>query len=63
MNKVWVIAKREFLVTVTRKGYIFAVAGTPLLFGGIFGISFLTSGSVEESIKSASQPIAVIDRA
>jgi len=62
MNKVWVIAKREFLVTVTRKGYIFAVAGMPLLFGGIFGISFLTSGTLEQSIKSGSEAIAVIDR-
>ena len=33
MNKIWVIAKREFMVTVTRKGYIFAVVGMPLLFG------------------------------
>ena len=62
MNKVWVIAKREFLVTVTRKGYIFAVVGMPLLFGGIFGISFLTSGTLEQSIKSGSEPIAVVDR-
>ena len=62
MNKVWVIAKREFLVTVTRKGYIFAAAGMPLLFGGIFGVSFLTSGTLEESIKSGSGAIAVVDR-
>jgi ABC-2 type transport system permease protein len=62
MSKVWVIAKREFFVTVTRKGYIFAVAGMPLFFAGIFGISFLTSGSLEQSIKSGSEPIAVVDR-
>ena len=62
MNKVWVIAKREFLVTVTRKGYILAVVGMPLLFGGMFGISFLTSGVLEESIRSKSEPIAVVDR-
>ena len=62
MSKVWVIAKREFWVTVTRKGYIFAVVGMPLLFGGIFGISFLTSGNLEHSIKSGSEPIAVVDR-
>lgn len=62
-NKVWVIAKREFLVTVTRKGYIFAVVGMPLMFGGIFGISFLTSGTVEKTMKSASEPVAVIDKA
>lgn len=62
MNKVWVIAKREFWVTVTRKGYIFAVVGMPLLFGGIFGMSFLTSDSLEQSFKSGSGPIAVIDR-
>jgi len=62
MNKVWVIAKREFRVTVTRKGYIFAVVGMPLLFGSIFGISFLTSGNLEQSIRSGSEPIAVVDR-
>lgn len=62
MNKVWVIAKREFRVTVTRKGYIFAVVGMPLLFGSIFGISFLTSGDLEQSIKSGFEPIAVVDR-
>lgn len=63
MNKAWVIAKREFLVTVTRKTYIFTVLGMPLLFGGIFSISFLTGDSVEKSIKSASEPVAVVDRA
>lgn len=62
MNKVWVITKREFLVTVTRKGYIFAVVGMPLLFGGIFGLSFLTSGALEQSIRSGSEPVAVVDR-
>jgi len=62
MSKVWVIAKREFWVTVTRKGYIFAVVGMPLLFGAIFGISFLTSGSLEQSLKSGSEPMAVVDR-
>jgi ABC-2 type transport system permease protein len=62
MNKIWVISKREFLVTVTRKGYIFAVVGMPLLFGGIFGVSFLTSGTLEQSIKSGSGSIAVVDR-
>jgi ABC-2 type transport system permease protein len=63
MNKIWVIAKREFLVTVTRKAYIFAVLGLPLMFGGIFGISLLTNGTIEQSVKSASEPVAVIDRA
>ena len=47
---------------MTRKGYIFAVVGMPLLFGAIFGISFLTSGTLEQSIKSGSGPIAVVDR-
>ena len=62
MNKVWVIARREFWVTVTRKGYIFAVVGMPLLFGSIFGISFLTSGNLEQSTRSGFEPIAVVDR-
>ena len=36
MNKVWVIAKREFRVTVTRKGYIFAVVGMPVLWSDLW---------------------------
>jgi ABC-2 type transport system permease protein len=62
MNKILVIAKREFMVTVTRKGYIFAVVGMPILFGSIFGVSFLSSGTLEQSIKSGSGSIAVVDR-
>ena len=40
VHKIRMIAKREFFVTVTRKAYIFAVIGLPLMFGGIFAISF-----------------------
>ena len=62
MKKIWVIAQREFLVTVTRRAYILTVLGMPLLFGGIFALSFLTRGTVEKAF-GASEPVAVIDRA
>jgi ABC-2 type transport system permease protein len=63
VHKIRIIAKREFLATVSRKAYILAVLGLPLMFGGIFAISFISNGTVEKSIRSASEPIAVIDRA
>lgn len=44
MSKVRAIAKREFLVTVTRKGYLVALFGMPLLFGGMFAITFFFKG-------------------
>ena len=39
MNKALLIARWEFLATVTRRAYIFAVVAMPLLFGIIVGLT------------------------
>ena len=62
MNKVRAIAKREFLVTVTRKGYLFALFGIPLLFGGIFAISFIFKDTWGDA-QTHRGPAGVVDRA
>lgn len=62
MKKILVIARREFLVTVTRKGYIFAVIGLPLFFLAMGSIGYWT-GTAAEKASEARGPIAVIDRA
>jgi len=63
MNKVWAIAKREFLVTVTRKGYLFTLFGLPLLMiGGLFAASMLSRESFRESQANLG-PAGVVDRA
>lgn len=62
MKKILIIARREFITTVTRKGYIFVVVGMPLFFFLIGGIGVLTGRSVERSAQSAGL-IALIDRA
>ncbi|MBI3951286.1 MAG: ABC transporter permease [Acidobacteria bacterium] len=62
MKKVLVIARREFLVTVTRKGYIFTVVGLPLFFLIPITIGYWT-GSTAQRTSSPRGPIALIDRA
>jgi ABC-2 type transport system permease protein len=63
MSRIFIIAKREFVVTVSRKGYIFAVLGLPLMFTMIFALTFLTTESAEKSLQSASAPIGIVDHA
>lgn len=62
MKKILVIARHEFLVTITRKGYIFTVIAMPLFFIAITGIGYLTGSSTERASKAGGS-IAVIDRA
>lgn len=61
MSKTWIIAKREFIVTVSRKGYLLVLFGMPLLFGGIIGVSLFSQGSFEDAI-SNSAPTGVVDQ-
>lgn len=63
MNKVVTIARREFLVTVTRPGYIIIVIGMPLFFVLIGAISYWTGTAAEVNLARVDRPIAVIDRA
>ncbi len=62
MKKIFVIARREFLVTVTRPGYILMVLGMPLFILAISGIGYWTGSKAEKPV-STRNPIALIDRA
>ena len=63
MSKVWSIAKREFLVTVTRKGYLFTLFGLPLIMiGGLFAASLLSRETFRDS-QANQGPAGVVDRA
>ena len=61
MNKALLIARWEFLATVTRRAYIFSVVAMPLLFGIIGAIPVLSTRSAATS--SADVPIALVDPA
>jgi ABC-2 type transport system permease protein len=61
MNKALLIARWEFLSTVTRRAYIFSVVAMPLLFGIIGAIPILSTRSAAAS--SADVPMALVDPA
>jgi ABC-2 type transport system permease protein len=61
MNKALLIARWEFLGTVTRRAYIFSVVAMPLLFGVIGAIPVLSTRSAAAS--SADVPMALVDPA
>lgn len=62
MKKVFIIAQHEFLVTVTRKGYILMVIGMPLFFGGIVGVALLSGRSTVRT-SLAGDAVAIVDQA
>jgi ABC-2 type transport system permease protein len=63
MSKVWAIAKREFMVTVTRKSYLFTLFGLPLIMiGGLFAVSILSRETLRDS-QAKQGPAGVVDRA
>lgn len=55
MHKFYLVARHEFLRYATRKGFLFAVFGIPLLFGAIFGVTFLIISN------QARAPVGVVD--
>jgi len=61
MNKALIIARWEFLATVTRRAYIFSVVAMPLLFGIIGAIPVLSTRSAASS--AADMPMAIVDPA
>ncbi|MCS6803596.1 MAG: ABC transporter permease [Acidobacteriota bacterium] len=63
MNKIFTIARREFLVTITRPGYIVMVIGMPLFFVVISAIGYWTGTAAEANLTRVDHPIAVVDRA
>jgi ABC-2 type transport system permease protein len=61
VNKALLIARWEFLSTVTRRAYIFSVVAMPLLFAIIGAIPVLSTRSAASS--SADVPMAIVDPA
>ena len=59
MNKALLIARWEFLATVSRRAYIFSVVAMPLLFGVIGAIPIFSARSAATS--SADVPVALVD--
>ena len=45
MNKVLLIARWEFITTVTRRAYIFAVIAMPLFYGGMIALAGMAGRS------------------
>jgi ABC-2 type transport system permease protein len=62
MRKIWVIARHEFLTTIARKGYIFAVIGMPLFFLALTGLPTLLLRA-DRNVLTRERPIALVDRA
>ncbi len=64
MKKILIIARREFLATVVRKGYIIGLVGMPVFFALIAGIGALAGRSAEKSqAQDQSGQVGVVDRA
>ena len=61
MSKTLLIARWEFLATVTRRAYIFTVVAMPLIFGLISAIPVLSTRSA--ATNSAGVPVALVDPA
>jgi len=61
MKKALIIAKWEFITTVTRGAFIFAVVAMPLFYGGMFVLAGLAGRSAQTTGSRA--PLAIVDRA
>lgn len=60
MKKALLVAKWEFITTVTRRSYLFAVVAMPVLFVGIGALSAMQAPAVANT--SAAVPTAIVDR-
>jgi ABC-2 type transport system permease protein len=61
VNKALIIARWEFMATITRRAYIVSVVAMPLLFGIIGAIPVISTRSAATS--SADLPVALVDPA
>ena len=61
MRKALLVARWEFLTTVTRRAYIFAVIAMPLFYGGMFALAGFVGRSATASTSRV--PTAIVDRA
>ncbi|HSR66540.1 MAG TPA: ABC transporter permease [Acidobacteriota bacterium] len=63
MNKLLLVARREYIATVNRKGFLIATFGMPLFLALIFGffavIGFFTARSVQEGVRL----VGIVDEA
>ncbi|HSR50440.1 MAG TPA: ABC transporter permease [Acidobacteriota bacterium] len=63
MSKLLLVARREYMATVKRKGFLIATFGMPLILGALLGfmavIGFFTARSVQQS----SRVVAIVDQA
>jgi len=64
VNKAWIVARHEFLVTVKRVWFVVATFVLPFLFGGIgYGMHAVGQRAVEESIATVrNKPMGFVDR-
>ena len=60
MKKALIVAKWEFITTVTRGAYIFAVIALPVFYGGMFALAGLAGRSAVTATSRA--PVAIVDR-
>ena len=61
MRKVLLVARWEFLTTVTRRAYIFAVVAMPLFYGGMVILGVFAGRSA--STGAGRVPTAIVDPA
>ena len=61
MKKALIVAKWEFITTVTRGAYIFAVIAMPVFYGGMFALAGFAGRSAVTATSRA--PVAIVDRA
>jgi ABC-2 type transport system permease protein len=61
VKKALLVARWEFVTTVTRVPFIFAIVALPLFYGGMFALAAIAGRSATQS--SGRTPVALVDRA
>lgn len=61
MNKIWLVAVREYVSTVKRKGFVIATLGMPLFFMLIFGIAALVGLLTVNKSRNQREVIGIVD--
>ena len=62
MKKALLVARWEFIATITRRAYIFAVVAMPLFYGGMVAIGGF-AGRLAANSNTSRLPIAIVDHA
>ncbi len=61
MNKIWLVAVREYVSTVKRKGFVIATLGMPLFFMLIFGIAALVGLLTVNKTRNQRDVVGIVD--